>query len=94
LDQNFNKVFVGDTVFRKVKLNHEQFPTDPADGMFYVVTSIQPDLVPSQGHRYERVRDQVDLRCSYISIDGPDGPYPKKGEWLASNFVFACRGDA
>lgn len=95
LDQNGNKLFAGDTVFRKIKNSRTSFAdgASPPDKMFYVITRIEPDYAPKQGHHYER-KDMPDGGlCSYISVDGPEGNYPKWGSWYADDFVFSCRGE-
>jgi hypothetical protein len=32
-------------------------------------------------------------QCSYVSVDGPEGTYPKWGGWYADDFIFSCRGE-
>jgi hypothetical protein len=93
LDQNGNKIFKGDTVFRRAKNKLYADISYPPDRTFYVVSDVQPDYVFKQGHRYERKDMPEGGPCAYISVDGPDGDYPKNGRWYADDFIFSCRGE-
>lgn len=91
LDQNGQKLFEGDTVFYKPKSKRAQGNYPPLN-MFYVVTRIEPPYEARQGHNYVRREMPEGGECPYISVDGPDGDYPKWGAWYADDFIFSCRG--
>lgn len=87
LDQNGDKLFVGDTVFRKVKSKPNVYSDImyPPDNKFYVITQIEPD--------YESKDAPGGGECFYISIDGPEGTYAKASRWRSVDFIFSCRPD-
>ncbi len=93
LDQNGNKLFKGDTVFYKPKNKRQSDVKYPPANMFFVVSNIEPDYEIKQGHRYERKVMPDGGLCTYISVDGPEGDYPKWGAWHADDFIFSCRGE-
>jgi hypothetical protein len=85
IDQNGKQLFVGDTVLRKEKADHQSNVGDPPNLKFYVIVSIEPDYVLVGGHRYERRVLPDGGECSYITVNDISGC------WYAGNFVFSCR---
>lgn len=93
LDQNGARLYVGDTVLYRPKGSKRADVNYPPSDMFYVVTRIEPDYEIKQGHNYARREMPEGGQCSYVSVDGPEGAYPKWGGWYADDFIFSCRGE-